>query len=106
MTFQKFLGTTTLIWSGEKEIFTRFDEPRNDSQDCWIFKSPLNIDLNKINFSFRTLGCDSIFAKHVYDTGIKIHCQEQKPPSQISHFNACFIGVLHDKSSGRSPERA
>jgi hypothetical protein len=60
------------IDNGDKQIFTRFDEPRNDSQDCWIFKSPLNIDLNKINFSFRTLGCDSIFAKHVYDTGIKI----------------------------------
>jgi hypothetical protein len=58
--------------NGKKEIFTRFNEPRNDSQDCWIFKSPLNIDLNKINFSFRTLGCDSLFAKYIFDTGINI----------------------------------
>lgn len=57
---------------GSKKIFTRFDEPRDDSQDSWIFKSPLNIDLNKINFSFRTLGCDSLLAKHIYDTGLLI----------------------------------
>jgi hypothetical protein len=55
-----------------KKIFTRFDEARDDSQDSWIFKSPLKIDLFKIDFSFRTLGCDSLFAKHVYDCGIKI----------------------------------
>jgi hypothetical protein len=58
--------------NGNKKIFTRFNEPRDDSQDSWIFKSPLNIDLTKLNFSFRTLGCDSILAKYVYDTGIKI----------------------------------
>lgn len=57
---------------GTKEIFTRFDEPRDDSQDAWIFKSPLNIDLNKLNFSFRTLGCDSLLAKYIYDTGLLI----------------------------------
>jgi hypothetical protein len=57
---------------GNKKIFTQFDEPRNNSQDSWIFKSPLNIDLNKINFTFRTLGCDNIFAKYVYDIGLKI----------------------------------
>jgi hypothetical protein len=57
---------------GTKKIFTRFNEPRDDSQDCWIFKSPINIDLNKINFSFRTLGCDSLLAKHVFDTGLTI----------------------------------
>ena len=27
---------------------------------------------NKINFTFRTLGCDNIFAKYVYDIGLKI----------------------------------
>jgi len=38
----------------QKEIkifFVHYDEPRPDSQDAWIFKSPLNIDLNMINFS-------------------------------------------------------
>jgi hypothetical protein len=55
-----------------KKIFTRFNEPRDDSQDCWIFKSPLNIDLNIINFSFGTLGCDSILATNIYESGLKI----------------------------------
>jgi hypothetical protein len=58
--------------NGIKQIFTRFNKPRNDSQDCWIFKSPLKIDLSKIDFTFRTLGCDSLFAKYVYDTGLKV----------------------------------
>jgi len=48
--------------NGNKKIFERFNIPRNDSQDSWIFKSPLNIDLNKADFSFGTLGCDNIFA--------------------------------------------
>ncbi len=58
--------------NGNKNIFKRHNEPRDDSQDSWIFKSPLNIDTNKLDFTFRTLGCDSILAKHVYDTGIKV----------------------------------
>ena len=53
-------------------IFKIFDIPRDDSQDCWIFKSPLNIDLNRVNFSLGTLGCDSVFAFIVYDSGIKV----------------------------------
>jgi hypothetical protein len=57
---------------GNKNIFTRHGLPRDDSQDCWIFKSPLNVDLEKINFSFGTLGCDNIFATIVYNSGIKI----------------------------------
>jgi hypothetical protein len=55
-----------------KHIFKRNDLPRDDSQDCWIFKSPLNIDLNNINFSFGTLGCDSILCSQIYNSGIKI----------------------------------
>ena len=58
--------------NGKKNIFKLFDIPRDNSQDSWIFKSPLNIDLNKIDFSFGTLGCDSVFLYHVYNTGIKI----------------------------------
>ena len=58
--------------NGNKIIFKFFDEPRNDSQDSWIFKSPLKIDLDKINFSFGTLGCDSIFANIIYDSGLKV----------------------------------
>lgn len=49
-------------YSGNKKIFQRFDIARNDSQDSWIFKSPLHIDLNKIDFQFGILGCDNIFA--------------------------------------------
>ena len=55
-----------------KKIYDRDNIPRNDSQDSWIFKSPLNIDLNKCDFSFGTLGCDSIFATIIYDSNINI----------------------------------
>ena len=48
------------------------DVPRDDSQDCWIFKSTFNVDLNKLCFSLGTLGCDSIFASIVNDSGIKV----------------------------------
>jgi len=58
--------------NGKKKIFTRHDIPRDDSQDSWIFKSPLNIDLNKLDFSFRTLGCDSIFSTIVYEANINV----------------------------------
>lgn len=57
---------------GNKHIFKLHDNPRNDSQDSWIFRSPLNINLDKLDFSFGILGCDSIFASLVTDTGIKI----------------------------------
>ena len=58
--------------NGNKHIFKFFDEPRNDSQDSWIFKSPLKVNLDKINFSFGTLGCDSIFANVMHDSGLKV----------------------------------
>ena len=54
---------------GNKKIFTRHGQPRDDSQDCWIFQSPLNVNLKKIDFSFGTPGCDSIFATCVYEEG-------------------------------------
>lgn len=57
---------------GSKKIFTRHNIPRDDSQDCWIFKSPLNVDITKLNFSFRTLGCDSIFSTIVQDANINV----------------------------------
>jgi hypothetical protein len=56
-----------------KNIFKRYDEVRDDSQDCWIFKSPLNININNLTFSFGTLGCDSIFASYVAnESGLNI----------------------------------
>jgi hypothetical protein len=58
--------------NGNKDIFRHFDEPRPDSQDAWIFKSPLNIDLNMINFSFGTLGCDNIFASIINNFGYQL----------------------------------
>ena len=57
---------------GNKKIFTFFDEPRSDSQDCWIFQSPLKVDYDKINFQFGTLGCDNIFASVVNDIGLHV----------------------------------
>jgi hypothetical protein len=56
----------------KKNLFKLYDNPRRDAQDCWIFRSPLKIDINKLNFSFGTLGCDNIFAKLIYDSGLFI----------------------------------
>jgi hypothetical protein len=56
--------------NGNLSLFKRYDVPRSDSQDCWIFKSPLKVDLNKLNFSLGTLGCDSVFAYIVNNSGI------------------------------------
>lgn len=55
--------------NGNVDIFRHFDEPRSDSQDCWIFNSPLNININDLNFSFGTLGCDNIFASKMHEHG-------------------------------------
>jgi hypothetical protein len=57
---------------GQKNIFCRHEIPRGDSQDSWIFKSPLNINLDKINFSLGTLGCDSMFASILNEEGIHL----------------------------------
>ncbi len=57
---------------GTIDIFRHFDEPRSDSQDCWIFKSPLKINTNEIDFNFGTLGCDNIFASRLYDFGYEL----------------------------------
>ena len=54
---------------GSKDIFRHFNEPRADSQDAWIFKSPLRITINEIDFSFGTLGCDNMFASIIYQHG-------------------------------------
>ncbi len=53
--------------NGKKTIFKRHDIPRDDSQDSWIFNSPLLINLTSINFHFGTLGCDSIFANAIHE---------------------------------------
>jgi hypothetical protein len=55
--------------NGDKQIFRHFDEARSDSQDSWIFESPLQIDYNEIDFEFGTLGCDNIFASKVHESG-------------------------------------
>jgi hypothetical protein len=57
---------------GNKIIFSRYGESRDDSQDSWIFRSPLNIDLNKLNFSFGTLGSDSIFCTLIKESNINL----------------------------------
>jgi hypothetical protein len=41
-----------------------FDE-RNNSQDSWIFKSPLDVDYKYINYTLGTMGCDGNFAYRV-----------------------------------------
>ena len=59
--------------NGKRTIFKRHDIPRDDSQDAWIFNSPLQINLSHIDFHFGTLGCDSIFANAVHaNTFLKV----------------------------------
>jgi len=55
-----------------KNLFKLYDCPRDDAQDAWIFQSPLNINLNEIDFNFGTLGCDNIFANKIYETNIEL----------------------------------
>jgi hypothetical protein len=42
---------------------SRNDMMRLDSQDSWIFKAPLRININQCNFHFGILGCDNRFAR-------------------------------------------
>lgn len=58
--------------NGGINFYSKNGEPRTDSQDCWIFKSPLNIDTKMLNFEFGTLGCDNVFANIIYNSGIYI----------------------------------
>ena len=58
---------------GTKDIFRHFGEPRSDSQDCWIFKSPLRVNTNELNFTFGTLGCDNMFASILHDHGYELY---------------------------------
>lgn len=46
----------------DMKLFSEWNEPRRDSQDTWIFISPLKINYNLIDFSFGTPGCDNMFA--------------------------------------------
>ena len=46
----------------DMKLFSQWNEPRCDSQDTWIFISPLNINYQLIDFQFGTPGCDNIFA--------------------------------------------
>lgn len=53
-------------------LYSKEGNPRSDSQDCWIFKSPLKVDTKKLNFEFGTLGCDNVFANIIFNSGIYI----------------------------------
>lgn len=57
---------------GTIDIFRHYGEPRSDSQDCWIFKSPLKINTNELDFTFGTLGCDNIFASRIHEQGYSV----------------------------------
>lgn len=97
--------------NGNYDIFKHFGEPRSDSQDCWIFQSPLKINTNDINFTFGTLGCDNIFASKAHEQGyellnpsydIKIfhlHNEEERNYTcdDRIHGNYCLINPHHLK---------
>jgi hypothetical protein len=54
------------------ELYSKDGKHRDNSQDCWIFKSPLKVDVSLFNFEFGTLGCDNVFANIIYNSGIYI----------------------------------
>ena len=58
--------------NGNSEIFSQWNVPRNDSQDTWIFKSPISFDTSLVNFSLGTLGCDNILASTLFECDIKV----------------------------------
>lgn len=61
-----------LMENNEIEIFRHFGEPRSDSQDSWIFNSPLNVKLDKVDFNFGVPGCDNIFASELYNSNYEL----------------------------------
>lgn len=57
---------------GVHSLYSENGIPRSNSQDCWIFKSPLKVDTKLLDFEFGTLGCDNVFANVIYTSGIYI----------------------------------
>lgn len=55
---------------------TRYDQNKLimncDSQDSWIFKSPLVLPINDCDFAFGTLGCDNRLAYVIHTAGYQI----------------------------------
>jgi hypothetical protein len=55
---------------------TRYDDgkiiKKIDSQDCWIFQSPLKTDISKCNFKFGHPGCDNRFAHLIKESGYNV----------------------------------
>jgi hypothetical protein len=49
-----------------------FQIPRMNSQDCWMFRSPLQVPHETISFTLGQLGCDNIFAYQLYKHGYVI----------------------------------
>ena len=42
------------------------------SQDTWIFRSPLRVDLSLIDFPFGMAGCDNRLARIMHDAGYRV----------------------------------
>jgi len=94
---------------GSVDIFRHFGEPRSDSQDSWIFKSPLKVNTNDLNFTFGTLGCDNMFASIIHEQGYHLsnpsydiiiyhlHNEEERSYTEEEriHGNYCLIQPHH-----------
>jgi hypothetical protein len=67
----------------------------NDSQDCWILKTPIKVPSNT-NFYFGRLGCDNRIAYEFYDAGYDlINC-----PMDIKSYHLHLVDYRnYDKSS-------
>ena len=44
-----------------------------DSQDSWIFQSPLRLDMSLLQFKFGVPGCDNVFADILLKSGYQLH---------------------------------
>ncbi len=94
-----------IIENNKLDIFRHFGEPRADSQDSWIFKSPLKVNINNINFNFGIPGCDNMFAAELYNSNyilsnpsydiISVHLHDSNERSNNEHLrihgNYCLI---------------
>ena len=67
------LDSNTLVcnlrWEKNNKLFTKNGEPRNDSQDFWIFKSPLNI-IFPYKIELGKPGCDKAIIQLCFEQNI------------------------------------
>ena len=84
--------------------------PRFDSQDCWIFKSPINIKIEKYDIIIGSSGCDNRITYLLNEDKIKLwnpykfikiyHLHKYRD-NYITHFeeNQKYLFIQPDESN-------